>query len=133
MKKICYLFFLFAAYTFLCARPVDIDKAKDLAAAFFPDKNLVSCRNVSEQLYLSTFEKGGFVLISADDAFPPVLGYSRTAPVERVPSAFESRCDAYSRQIGGLLSSSRETHPDWDTSLRGIFKKQPAVPKCCHL
>lgn len=126
MKKTFYIFFLLVAYTFLCARPVDIDKARDLATAFFPDKDLVSCHAVSEQLYLSTFENGGFVLISGDDVFPPVLGYSRTAPVKQMHPAFESRCNAYSRQIGSLVLPSREKHTDWDTILRGKFQKTTA-------
>ncbi|MDZ7820618.1 MAG: C10 family peptidase [Candidatus Marinimicrobia bacterium] len=123
MHKHLRITFLLMISAFLFAGPVDIGEAKHLAKNFFPEKTPDSFRAISDQLFLSTFEGGGFLLISRDDAFPPVLGYSRTAPADSMHPAFEAHCSDYSLQISRYASASCEAHPDWDHYRNARFRK----------
>ena len=79
---------LFSA-TALLARPVDESKAKDVALKFFASKTNNNLRTNDLQLvYTGTSTRGeacfyvynagttGFVIVSADDRFRPIVGYS---------------------------------------------------------
>lgn len=123
MEKSVRIICLFGLFAFLLARPVDILTARAVALCVFPQKTFSTCISVSDYLYLSTFKQGGFILSSADDAFPPILAYSEHAHVEEQHPAFRDYCAIYTRQIQEHLSVNDPVHPDWNIYLKPSFQK----------
>lgn len=87
--------------------------------------------------YTFSFKSGGFVLIAADDASIPVLGYSYESNVDAntYNPAAKSWFDDYSRAIAEISNSkmsNSETRPLWDNILnkqatRSILDVAPLV------
>ena len=88
-KHITLLLVMLFSATALLARPVDESKAKDVALKFFASKTNNNLRTNDLQLvYTGTSTRGeacfyvynagttGFVIVSADDRFRPIVGYS---------------------------------------------------------
>lgn len=69
--------------------------------------------------YTFTFRSGGFVMVAADDASLPILGYSYEGNVSKEtynPTA-EAWFENYSREIADITTariSNSETRPAWD-------------------
>lgn len=133
MKKIFTLLLIFAS-VLVMANPVDKKVAEKVALnhythfapASIHDFTLSgSFETVYEGIttfYTFTFTSGGFVMVAADDASLPVLGYSyegqASADVEN-PSA-KAWFENYNRQlaeIAGSKFSNAETRPLWDNIL----------------
>lgn len=112
MKKIlCTFVFAVLLLTSLgvWARPVSVDQARQVAESFLRG---VGCRNASNlvncsaelpfhQFYLFTAERGGFVLVAADDCVLPILGYSTTNvfDVKGMPAHVADWLEGYEEQI----------------------------------
>lgn len=87
MKKSFLLAVVLLAFNSLFANPVDANFAKELGQKFV-SANFVQKSNVLELVYTETSESGepcfyifnvsnnGFIIVSADDATRPILGYS---------------------------------------------------------
>ena len=132
MRKInCLLFFVF--YSILIfSKPITVEKAKVVA------KNCIFERSNSKNLdfkisnvhleknrdhkiyYVVSFEKGGFVIVSANDISVPIIGFSfdsQYAP-NNLPPAFdffirERAIFQISSAIDNGISQSREIRQEW--------------------
>ena len=120
-RNILILSFLLLA--FLPAAPVDKQKAQMVAERFYPEKTVTECKTVTDHLYLNIFEDGGFVLVPADDRFPPVLAYSGSSPAAHSHPAFIAHCGAYNTEIRQALSLPETPHHDWELYLSPGFAK----------
>jgi len=114
---------LLGIISYIIAKPVNIEQAELIAKNLLPQKTLLACVRVADHLYLSTFKNGGFVLTSADDAFPAILAYSDNAPVSTNNPAFEDFYKQYNKEIQSLRSDTRIKHPDWERAEMGILSK----------
>jgi len=71
-------------------------------------------------LYIINFDRGGFVIVSADDAMPPVIGYDLEGycPPTGINENFDSFLSAYINQIGFIRENDIEAEADiaqqWD-------------------
>jgi hypothetical protein len=82
---------IFVMTTIAIARPVDADRAAQVAAARLASGDAApapasvtpaqTLEDGSPALWLATFERGGFAFIRADDNLPPVAGWSATGTV----------------------------------------------------
>jgi Peptidase C10 family/Secretion system C-terminal sorting domain/Spi protease inhibitor len=118
-RILCFLCFL----SILFAKPISVDQAEGVALNMFPQKTIEYCKKTSNNLYLTTFHHGGFVLSSADDGFPAILAYSENAPVGQNNPAFRDYCKQYNNEIRSLKSSERAAHPDWASAATGSLNK----------
>ncbi len=76
--------------------------------------------------YIFTPEDGcGFVIVSADDAAIPVLGYSATGTIDEgnIPPALAGMMEAWTKQI--CEARSRGIEPDEQTKRRWAMRKAP--------
>ncbi len=76
--------------------------------------------------YIFTPEDGcGFVIVSADDAAIPVLGYSATGTIDEgnIPPALADMMEAWTKQI--CEARSRGIEPDEQTKRRWAMRKAP--------
>jgi len=122
MKSLTRIFCLFATVSFIFCSPVVLEEAQAVALSKYPRKTIERTIKASDELYLTTFTNGGFVLTSADKSFPAILAYSNNAPAGKNP-AFKDICNTYSRQIASLKSPNRAQHTDWDLA------KHPSLNK----
>ncbi|MBN2781314.1 MAG: C10 family peptidase [Candidatus Marinimicrobia bacterium] len=107
----------------LFSRPVGVSEALGVVSALFPCKTVDGTQSLTDEVYLVSFERGGFVLLSRDDAFPPVLAYSEEAPATGTNPAFTEQYEMYSRQIRRYAPDLREAHPGWSTLTPASFHK----------
>lgn len=141
MKK--YILILLIATLFnslqkVAASPVTQDDARAIAIAWYthvtrsfvndhPIRNSFSIFHDEQvTMYVFNFTSGGFVIVAADDASVPILGYSEenSFPADMSCPAVKQWMENYSAQIeqikkGGL--SNRETLPQWDAIMNGNF------------
>ena len=122
MKSLARIFCLFATISIIFSAPVDIKMAQSVALGKYPGKTIDKTIMTSDNLYLTTFENGGFVLSSADDGFPAILAYSNKSPIGNNP-AFSDLCDNYSRQIAAIKSENRAQHADWKLAEQNSLSK----------
>lgn len=78
--------------------------------------------------YAFNFTRGGFVLVAADDAVIPILGYSNEGFVEKEISntAVRAWFDGYNREIFSIVKANpgnTSTLPLWNNILEGTFMK----------
>lgn len=79
-------------------------------------------------IYTFTFTSGGFVMVAADDASIPVLGYAHSGTIDENtenPAAI-SWIENYSREISGIASarmSNSQTRPMWDNILSNNMER----------
>jgi len=142
MKK----FFTLLVATFLAfnvfADHVNKDEAKQLAANFYSafapsvkadakmDKIFTETFEGKESFYIISFDKGGFVIISADDYAVPVLGYSFTnTATENYGANIKYLFDRYKLEIEEartLKSENEQIKIDWENlrnaKLKGEIK-----------
>ncbi|MGN1235966.1 MAG: C10 family peptidase, partial [Bacteroidaceae bacterium] len=116
----CFTAFLFAIFS--KADIVDKDQAAAVAQRFLGTKvKLVDQKCKSNGLVEETppalyifkrddTERGGFVIVSADNAVKPILAWSDNAPVEEVPDNMAAWIENMERQINALrLDSTKQT------------------------
>ncbi|MFA6617450.1 MAG: C10 family peptidase [Candidatus Neomarinimicrobiota bacterium] len=113
MKKTNIVLSLIGIFSFLFAKPINNEQLFSLVNHHFPDKNIRSTELINDNLILTHFEKGGFVLSSRDDAFPGILAYSDKAGTQGKHPAFKAQCDLYDKEINKYLNAINSQHPDW--------------------
>ena len=124
MKSLIRILCLIGSLSILFSRPVSLSQAQMVAVEKYPNKSILKTEILGNELFLTRFEKGGFVLSPADDAFPAILGYSKNAPVGKDNPAFISMCEQYSQEIRKYKSTSGEIHADWSAAAAGSLGKQ---------
>ena len=140
MKRIftTILFLLIVVFAF--ADHVTKQEAQLVAEKFFANKSSkklsdIQVKNIFEHkyneetsFYVFTFDKGGFVIVSADDFAYPVLGYSTSNEAPEIienPST-QYYFERYKKQINQLKKlkiSSPEIKNLWNDYKNGIFAK----------
>lgn len=135
----------FLLLTMLCmalssfAVTVPIEKAREIAVGFYAhfflhdngqpvvnDIRVIEYHNIVT-IYTFTFDPAGFVIMAADDASIPILGYSdeSTIPREITNPATKEWLDGYSREIYNIITnalSNQETLKKWNALLAGNFQ-----------
>ena len=110
MKKVIFIFLAFLCADFtLLANPVSKEKALSVATHFLvqqggADITLtdITASTPYTAFYIFADRDGkGFVIVSADDCVPPILGYSTTSRfvTEHMPAHIKGWLDDYERQI----------------------------------
>ncbi len=147
MKKISLLFVLIAFSFGLFASPVSLKSAKTVAVKFYTNYAAKSNVAISDVVtyqkdnlvtfYVFVFEGSGFVIISADDAVVPILGYSINGTFDKnnIPIAEKNWLQSYSKQIKEIVDhkvSNIETKKKWDKIMNNEFEKsiQAVNPLC---
>lgn len=126
-----------ALYT-ATASPVTPKRATTVAQNFF---NSLSTTKGHAQLelstspwqfdgiYLFTSDEGGFVLVAADDAVRPILGYSATGTLNpaNMPPALQQWLQAYQQEIEAIqnpeFSILNSQFPEWYALENGLMPK----------
>ena len=145
MKKT--LFFLLVT-AFACisstatASPVDKQKALTVATHFLEQHGGadISLTDITATTDYTTFyifagsEGRGFVIVSADDCVPPILGYSTTTPfvTENMPDHIKGWLNGYERQIvyyqkhnSQLSILNSQLNNEWDNLLENRMSEPP--------
>ena len=137
MKKII-TFLLLIPCTSLFAKSVSLEMAKIIAQNWYKhfaaDKNatgeingyFVTKSNRYDSYYTFVFEEGGWVIVSADDAAEPILGYSFTSlfSKEKNHPALKSLLEKYKALIDYVVSNRlmiEETADLWHGILNNDF------------
>ena len=128
MKRLLTISFSLLALTAAIAGPVNPKRAATVAQNFFNSLSTTKS-NVQMQLsctpwqfdgiYLYTSADGGFVLVAADDAVRPILGYSPTGTLDpyNMPPALQQWLQAYQQEIEEIQNSQfpilNSQFPEW--------------------
>jgi len=128
----------------LFAGPVNRKKAEKVAANWYShyapmakkgaliSKTLPYQYNDRDCFYICSFDQGGFVLVAANDAVTPVLGYGFDHPVPEVITneAVKGWLDAYARQIDTafvLDIPSDAKSQEWSQILANTFPESTSI------
>ncbi|GAP44308.1 protein containing Por secretion system C-terminal sorting domain [Lentimicrobium saccharophilum] len=123
------------------ANPVDKKTAEQVAVNYYVHYAPASITDYSVSgtienatdgittIYTFTFTSGGFVMVAADDASIPVLGYSHsgTLDAEVYNPAAQAWIENYSREIASLATSRMDnsaTRPVWDNILNKSMERE---------
>ncbi len=138
MKKLLFTLLILATGLYLLAAPVKPETAKKAAINCFnhyaPEKNssitdiITYTKDNITTFYVFIFGENGFVIISADDAVKPLLGYSTDNPFakgNKSPSA-ESWLERYNKEIKYIIDNNFDnslTKGEWDKVLSNKFNE----------
>ena len=138
MKRLLTISFSFLALTAAIAGPVNPKRAATVAQNFFNSLSTTK-DNVQMQLsctpwqfdgiYLYTSADGGFVLVAADDAVRPILGYSPTGTLDpdNMPPALQQWLQAYQQEIEEIQNSQfpilNSQFPEWYALENNLMSK----------
>ncbi|MBI5218966.1 MAG: C10 family peptidase [Bacteroidia bacterium] len=139
-KKFLFISLLALSGISLFAKPVSMEYAKAIASKWY--MHCASARtsdfSVKDQFetkymglttyYTFIFNAGGFVMIAADDAVMPVLGYSDDSPFDKnnIPQNAREWFDTYSKDIKHIVDSrldNTETLAEWNKINNENFEK----------
>ena len=121
MKRLySYLFILLIGTSYLYSSPVDFSMAQLAANKFAETKFAIESRNASSELvytgpegafYVFNIGDKGFVIIAADDAHRPVIGYSNqgTFDENNIPPALMDYFDGVASSINSLRVKGNAT------------------------
>ena len=142
IKKLFFICLIFVTFqSILKAEKVEISKAKKVATNWYKHyapsaKQQGYITKVKEykyeertSFYICSFDKGGFVLVSANDAITPVLGYGfeHSIPDTITNEAAKSWFDGYAREIDTAfflnLKADSPIEKKWDNILMKKFPK----------
>jgi len=143
MKKLFLTFIIMIFGLGLFANPVSLQSAQTVAVNYYKhialakttdftvDKAVPMQKDGLTTYYVFTFKSGGFVLVSADDAVMPILGYSdsNTFDTENIPSNVQSMLDGYSKQVklvNELNIDNSATISNWKNIRNNIYPKSGA-------
>ena len=115
-KIVLILCFCLLASPVVFAGPVNPQRAAKVAQHFFnvlpAAKGGVQLQDVSNQwqfggIYLFTSPAGGYVLVAADDAIRPILGYSPTGTIDpaNMPPVLQQWLQAYQQEIEAIQNA----------------------------
>lgn len=141
MRKLSTLLlgFLFATFTF--GKSVTMEQASEVASKYLLATSLKSTRTVASSFsklyngvttyYVFNYLGGGFIVVSADDAATPILGYSDEGYIETEISSPEARfwLESYSMEIAKIVASkadNTESRVAWDNILNNRIKAPSA-------
>jgi len=145
MKKLN-LFLLLLAFSFgLFAAPVSLESARSVADNFYKNYSVKSNYTISDVMtyqkdgintfYVFIYEAGGFVMVSADDAVTPILGYSTNEPFDKnnIPVNAANWFNKYSKHIKYIIDSNlsnTNTLIEWNKIRNKEFpqEKQAVTP-----
>lgn len=113
---------LLAGLVFLFARPVTTEEAATFARDYFPQKILKKSQMIADVLYLHHFQEGGFLLMSSEDAFPAVLGFSESGNAAEPHPVLLEFCEQYGREIRDKKAALQSRHLSWDTPRSALSK-----------
>ena len=138
MKKYFLLLAVLCIASSSFAKMVPVEKARAVAIGFYAhfflhdngqpvvnDTRVTELNNIAT-VYTFLFDPTGFVIVAADDASIPILGYSdeSTIPREITNPATKEWFDGYSSEIYNIVKhglSNQETMKKWDAMLAGNF------------
>ena len=141
MKKILSLIAMVTLIVaFTKAEPVDIPTAKQVAENYYKhyapesitDFSIKSVHTKSHNgintYYTFVFNAGGFVIVSADNAIVPVLGYSHEGEIDgnKLNPIADLWMEQYDKNIVDIVSqklSNTETLIEWNSILGNSFPK----------
>ena len=123
------------------ANPVDKKTAEQVAVNYYVHYAPASITDYSvigtfenatdgiTTIYTFTFTSGGFVMVAADDASIPVLGYSHSGTLDAgvYNPAAQKWIENYSREIASLATSRMDnsaTRPLWDNILNKNMERE---------
>lgn len=138
MKHLILLVAMLSLSVYGIANPVSQSEAEQIAIAFYThnapiyisdysvESSFVTLSGDLTTLYTFKFKSGGFVVVAADDASIPILGYSfeNEMPEEITNPATKEWMDGYSEEISKIVSaqlSNRETMEAWEKIRSGNF------------
>lgn len=137
MKSYILLFIGLLLSMYCFSKPIDTKTATTVALNYikyrqpgktFTLSEVISEGNANETFYyIVTFKEGGWVMVSADDAVIPVLGYSFEGTIHKSslkPDAFIAWTENYKTQIStakSLKSVSIEISDQWDRVINNRF------------
>lgn len=140
MKKYMLIFLITSLFPILhsFADPVTQEDASKIAISWYArvarasvtDHSISNAFTLTKDgmvtLYVFNFTSGGFVIVAADDACIPILGYSEKNPFpgEIVCPAVKQWMEDYSKQIDQIVKtgiSNRETITQWEAIRQGNF------------
>ncbi|HUX54654.1 MAG TPA: C10 family peptidase [Williamwhitmania sp.] len=138
MKRITLIFsiILLGVNSCLKANPVSLESAQAVAEIFFQHYSSRSVNTVSDaivykgstapEFYVFTFQGGGFVIVAADDAVTPILGYSTTSIFDKdnVPINAQDWLNSYKGQISDIVAKridNTQTLNEWNKIRNGQF------------
>ena len=149
IKKVLFTFAVVLWSAAMFAKPVAITDAQTIAINYYKHfaNSGVSDFTIANQYvekegnlnlyYTFTFNSGGFVMVAADDAAMPVLGYSPegTFDINNIPENARSFFNAYKKEISGIVSSNLsnvETKAVWDNiRIENFEKSSNSVANLC--
>lgn len=151
MKKLITSLLMMVFGFSLFAAPVSLETVQKIAVNYY--KHFVQTKsdysvagiitmqkNGINTFYIVRFNAGGFVLVSADDAVIPVLGYSDEGNFDAVnmPVACKEWLNGYSTQINRIVDAgidNTQTLQQWNKVLHGQFasEKLTVNPLCSTL
>lgn len=116
MKKNALLFFLLCLSISAYADIIDVETAKKAAISFFSsiperhtdppgmpqaEETIAERAGNTDLLFVFNFHGGGYVIVAADDAAYPILGYSGTEHYDpmHLPCCFRAWIDRYKSQV----------------------------------
>ena len=128
MKKILITLFLFAALI-LSANSVNIEQAKQVATNWFIERGDISNYEIFDVqiekeksinlYYIFNFEQDAYVMVAADDAIVPILGYcfEQHFTSENHPPQFDAMLNSFKKQIiyakDGNASAAEWVSDEW--------------------
>lgn len=135
MKRLLYLLTLcIAGFNTISASPVDEQRAMRIGEAFLSSRGCKSLqlKNIDSKgifPHLFVFSSpNSFVIVSADDAALPILGYStnNSITLSRMPAHVELWLQSYDKQIAyaqaNSITADEMTSSEWDNIERGRIK-----------
>ena len=132
MKKLLITFLFIYSINFLCANSVTLQNAEQVALNWCSERNdkasndfkivesFIEKENTENIYFIFNFYKTGFVMVSADDATIPILGYvfDHNYTLENHPPQFDAMLASFKEQIvyakENNLSASKETQDEWE-------------------
>lgn len=139
MRKITILLTILFFWSLGYSTPVTPEKARQAAISLYrhiapaaTDYTIKETFTTQHEglttFYTFNFTAGGFVIIAADDASSPVLGYSPDGifPQQVDHPAVKSWMDAYSQEIADIVKAkldNRATSKEWNDLLHNRFAK----------
>ncbi len=138
MKRLTLFAILLALTTICYAKHIDVETAKTIAKTFWEHnvlkgnnyKSGTSFYDITSQTEFTNIyilnTNGGFVIVSADDAAKPILGYSQQGEfsTENIPrnakSWLRGYCNEIQYAIDNNIEAGEETREAWNNLRNGI-------------
>jgi hypothetical protein len=144
MKKLVIFLIIFCYSTNIFTQNISLETGKIVATNWYRhyapgDKKLGSIIKTTEyryrettNFYIFSFDKGGFVIVSANSQAEPILGYAFEGTVPDIIDNPAVKCmfDGYAQQIDTLNTfnlKSAAINPKWGTILNNQFLKSTGL------